>query len=163
MSGSRLLLGAVSVVTAVLVQTAVLARLPLPGGAPDLLLVLVVAFALAEGPVSGTLTGAATGLLADLAGDAELGRQALVLAVVGYAAGLVDGRRRSRLLPLVVVAVAVLGAAVLHLLLGLLVADPRAGLDRSVLATLAYSGVLALLVVPLVAALLRRLDADPFL
>ena len=45
--------------------------------AVDLLLVLVVAFALVEGPRSGTLTGFAAGLLADLGADHELGRTAL--------------------------------------------------------------------------------------
>jgi uncharacterized membrane protein len=53
----RFLLGATTVVTALLLQSTVLARLPLPGGVPDLLLVLVVAFALVEGPLSGAVTG----------------------------------------------------------------------------------------------------------
>ena len=85
----RGLLSVATVLTALLLQSTVLSRLPLPGGAPDLLLVLVVAYALAEGPLSGTVTGFCAGLLADLTSDHELGRTALVLALVGYVAGLV--------------------------------------------------------------------------
>ena len=84
----RFALGAVTVLLALLLQTTVVARLPLPGSPPDLLLVLVVAYALAEGSASGMLTGFAAGLLADLLSDAELGRLALVYVVVGYLAGL---------------------------------------------------------------------------
>jgi rod shape-determining protein MreD len=164
-SGSRLLLGAVTVVTALLLQSAVLSRLPLPGGAPDLLLVVVVAFALVEGPLAGMLTGFAAGLLADLGSDHALGRLGLVLALVGYLVGLLaDDRPRSPLLPLGVVALAVCGAVAVHAGEGLLLGDPRvsgAAVRASLPGTVAYSVALAPLVVPLVRALVRRLDGDP--
>lgn len=165
MSGRRLLLGLVLVVTALLLQTTVLARLPLPGAAPDLLLVLVVAHALLEGPLTGTVTGFLAGLLADLGADHELGRVALVYAVVGYAAGLVyDDGSRSRLLPAFVVAVAAAGAVGLYALEGLLLGDPRihgSAIWPALAGTVAYSVLLTPLVVPLVATLVRRVDADP--
>lgn len=162
----RVLLRAVVVVTALLLQTTVLARLPLPGGVPDLLLVVVVAFALAEGSRSGTLTGFAAGLLADLGADHALGRLALVHALVGYLAGLVhDDRPRSPLTaPLVVVAAAA-GAVVVYATEGLLLGDPRitsAAFWPSLAGTVAYSGLLTPLVVPVVGALVRRTDPDPF-
>jgi len=165
MSARRLLLGAATVLTALLLQTAVLARLPLPGAPPDLLLVLVVAFALTEGPLSGTVTGFVTGLLADLGADHELGRVALVYALVGYLVGLAhDDRPRSFLLPLGAVAAAAAGAVAAYALEGLLLGDPRVTAHafwRSVGGTVTYSVALAPLVLPLVGSLVRRLDPTP--
>ena len=166
MTGRRLLLGAVTVVTALLLQTTVLARLPLPGGVPDLLLVLVVAFALVEGPLSGTVTGFAAGLLADLGADHEIGRAALVYALVGYAAGLLaDDRPRSVLLPFAAVAGAAALAVTVYALEGLLLGDPRIGWSSywpALAGTTAYSVVLVPLVVPLVGALVPRLHPEPY-
>jgi rod shape-determining protein MreD len=83
--------------------------------------VLVVAFALKEGPLSGALTGFVAGLLADLGADHELGRLALVYVLAGYLAGLVhDDRPRSWLLPVLVVAAAAAGAVGTYALEGLL-------------------------------------------
>ena len=166
MSGRRLLLGAVTVVTGLLLQTTVLARLPLPGGLPDLLLVLVVAFALVEGPLSGAVTGFVAGLLADLGSDHELGRLALVYVLVGYVAGLLhDDRPRSWLLAPAVTAAASAVAVTVYALEGLLLGDPRitAGAFWPVLAgAVAWSALLAVLAVPLVSALVSRVDPDPF-
>ena len=166
MTTRRLLLGAASVLTALLLQASVLGRLPLPGAAPDLLLVLVVAFALVEGPLSGTVTGFVAGLLADLGADHEIGRAALAYALVGYVAGLVqDDRPRSVLLPFAVVGLAAAGAVTVYALEGLLLGDPRitgSAFRTSLASTVTYSVLLTPLVVPLVGALVRRLDPDPF-
>ena len=166
MRARRLLLGVVAVLTALLVQTAVLARLPLPGGAPDLVLVLVVGFALAEGPLSGTLTGFFAGLLADLGSDHELGRAALVYALVGYLAGLAaDDRPRSLLLPFGVVAVSAAGAVTTYALEGLMLGDPRidaSSYAHALAGTVGYSLLLTPFVVPVIGVLVRRLNPDPF-
>lgn len=164
MSGARALLGVVVVVTALLLQSTVLAALPLPGAAPELLVVVVVAFALAEGPLSGAVPGFAAGLLADLLADHALGRLALVLAVVGYAAGQVhDDTERSTLLPFAVVAAAATGAVLLFAGEGVVLGDPRvtgAALLRSLASSVPYAVVLTPFVVPLVEALVRRVDGD---
>jgi rod shape-determining protein MreD len=167
----RALLSVVTVVTALLVQSTVLSRLPLPGGAPDLLLVLVVAYALAEGPRSGTLTGFGAGLLADLTSDHELGRTALVLALVGYVAGLVHddpayggSGERSTLLPFAVVGLAAAGAVSVYAVEGLLLGDPRitgSAWLTALLGTTAYCVLLTPFVVPVVGALVRRVGRDP--
>lgn len=166
----RVLLGGATVVPALLLQSTVLARLPLPGGAPDLLLVLVVAFALAEGPLSGTVTGFAAGLLADLGADHELGRTALVLALVGYVAGLVHdeptygGGDRSTLRPFLVVALCALGAVTVYAAEGLLLGDARVtggAYLAAVVGTVPYCVLLTPFVVPVVGTLVRRLDRDP--
>jgi rod shape-determining protein MreD len=165
-TGRRLLLGAVTVLSALLLQTTVLARLPLPGGVPDLLLVVVVAFALVEGPLLGTVTGFVTGLLADLGADHELGRAALVYALVGYVTGrLHDERPRSVLVPPLAVAGAAAAAVTVYALEGLLLGDPRIRWSAywpALAGTTAYSVLLTPLVVPLVGDLVRRLDPDAF-
>jgi len=161
----RVLLGLAAVLTALLLQTAVLGRLPLPGGAPDLLLVVVVAFALVQGPLSGTVTGFLSGLVLDLGADHELGRAAVVYALVGHGAGLLaDERPRTPALPLLVVAAAAAGAVGGYALQGLLLGDPRitgAAFWSSLVGTTTYCVLLTPLVVPVLGALVRRLEDDP--
>lgn len=171
MTVRRALLSVATVLTALLVQSTVLTRLPLPGGAPDLLLLLVVAFALAEGPRSGTLTGFCAGLLADLTAHHELGRTALVLALVGYGAGLVHddpvyggSGERSTLLPFAVVALSAAGAVTVYALEGLLLGDPRitwSAWSQAIVSTTAYCVLLTPFVVPVVGALVRSVGRDP--
>lgn len=162
MTPARFLLGAASVLTALLLQTTVLARLPLPGAAPDLLLVLVVAFALVEGPGSGMATGFVTGLLADLGSDHELGRLALAYVVVGYLAGTATGEPdRSVLQPFAVVAVCATAALLVFSAEGVLLGDPRvtvSAFGRSLVSAVPYSVALTPIVIPLVEALVDRLD-----
>ncbi len=86
-----------------LVQLTVLNGLRLPrGGVPDLVLVLVAALAVAEGPLTGLIVGFAAGLCLDLAppGSALVGQYALVFCVTGWAVGrLSGGAARSPLRP----------------------------------------------------------------
>ena len=165
MTPARALLGVLAVVTAVLIQGTVLARLPLPGAAPDVVLVLVVAFALAEGSRSGMLTGFGAGLLSDLASDAQLGRLALAYAVVGYLVGLVaDDSERSAVLPFAAVAVGSVVALAIYAGEGILLGDARITMSafaRSLASAVPYSVVLTPFVVPVVGALVRRLDDAP--
>jgi rod shape-determining protein MreD len=162
---SRFLLGAVSVLTALLLQTTVVTQLPLPGAAPDLLLVLVVAYALAEGPMSGMTTGFVAGLLADLSADHQLGRLALVYAVVGYLTGLVeDDTDRSTFVPFAAVALGAATGLLVFAAEGALLGDPRitfAALGRSLISSVPYDVVLTPFIVPVVAVLVRRIDLDP--
>ena len=164
MSGQRLALGIATVMTALLLQTTVITRLPLPGGAPDLLLVLVVAFALVEGPVPGMATGFAAGLLADLQSEHELGRLALVYVVIAYLVGLnAFDADRSFVLPFVAVGLASFGAVLLYAAEGTLLGDVRVtggSVARALATTVPYDVVLTPFVLPLVAGLSRRLDGD---
>ena len=148
---------AVAVVAAVVLQAAVLARTPLPGGQPNLVLVLVVAIGLAAGPSAGLATGFAAGLLTDLLSDHPIGVLALCFALAGFLAGLLEADvGRSVLVPVVVVAVA--SAAVYLAYLGVLGLLDRSSADGAggVLGTVAYDVVLAPFVVPLVLAVTRR-------
>ncbi|WP_406313020.1 rod shape-determining protein MreD [Streptosporangium sp. NBC_01639] len=72
------------------VQMTVVNRLPLPGlGAPDLVLLTVVGYALVRGAVAGAVMGFCGGLLSDILPPAAhvLGQYALVLCLIGFMAG----------------------------------------------------------------------------
>lgn len=164
MTPQRFLFGAVSVVTALLLQLTVVGRLPLPGAKPDLVLVLVVAFSLAEGPLVGVVTGWSAGLLADALSDHQLGRLALAYAVAGYVTGMLqDETDRSTLQPFGAVALGALTALGSYLVVGILVSDPRitlAAVARALASAVPYDVVLTPFVVPLVAKLVRRLEPE---
>jgi rod shape-determining protein MreD len=165
MTVQRFLLGAASVLTALLLQLTVVGRLPLPGAAPDLLLVLVVAFALAEGPTSGMVTGFVAGMLADALSVHEIGRLALAYAVAGYFTGLLkDETERSTFLPFGAVFLGGLLSLVAFSLEGVLLADKHITLYpvlRAAISSVPYDVVLTPFVVPVVSGLVRRLDVDP--
>jgi rod shape-determining protein MreD len=161
----RFLLGAATVLTALLLQDTVISTLPLPGAAPDLLLVLVVAYALVEGPLSGMTTGFVAGLLADSLADHALGRLALVYAVVGYATGFIeDDTERSTLVPFLAVAAGAVGGVLIFAGEGMLLGDPRVtihAVGRSLVSSVPYSVVLTPFVVPVLNVLVRRMEPDP--
>ncbi|MGK5532729.1 rod shape-determining protein MreD [Streptomyces sp. URMC 129] len=166
---SRTLLATVLVVAALVLQVCVLARFGLPGAVPDLLLLTVLALALVYGHVGGCLVGFFAGLLADLAPPADhaVGRYALVLCVVGYAAGLTKpetGQHRSATGPMFVVAAGAVCSTLLYALVGTLVGDTAvqdAGLGKLLFTATLYDLLLAPFTVPLVMAVARRLESDP--
>lgn len=166
---NRILLSAVLVVGALIVQVSVLARLQLPGAVPDLLLLVVLALAMVYGHTAGALTGFLAGLIADLAPPAEhaVGRYALVLCVIGYVAGLTkpdNSQHRSATVPMLVVASAAVGSTLLYAGVGTLVGDTAAGqvglLPLLATATV-YDLLLAPFVVPVVMWLARRTERAP--
>jgi rod shape-determining protein MreD len=165
MTTRRFLLGAATVLTALLLQDTVVSALPLPGAAPDLLLVLVVAYALVEGPMSGMVTGFVAGILADALADHALGRLALVYAVVGYATGFIeDDTERSTLVPFLGVAAGAIAGVLLFAAEGMLLGDPRVtvhAVGRSLVSSVPYSVVLTPFVVPVLDLLVRRMEPDP--
>lgn len=165
MSARRVLLATLLLVVALLTQSAVLSRLPLPGSPPDLLLVLVLTLALLAGSAPGALAGFVTGLLVDLGADHELGRTALVYTLVGYLAGRAQyGPHRSILRALLVVAATAAAGVSVFALVGLLLGDPRIDLPayrQSMLSTVPYCVLLTPLVVPVVGFVVRQGDLDP--
>jgi rod shape-determining protein MreD len=166
---NRIVLSTALVAIAMVAQVSVLARLHLPGAVPDLLLLTVLGLALTYGHVGGCLVGFAAGLLADLAPPADhaVGRYALVLCVIGYAAGLAKpgiGQLRTAAGPMLVVIGAAIGTTLLYAGVGGLVGDSagaHVGLAKLVFTATVYDLLLAPFVVPLVMALARRFDHDP--
>lgn len=165
MTAQRFLLGAASVLTVLLLQLTVIGRLPLPGAAPDLLLVLVVAFALAEGPSSGMITGFVAGLMADALSTHEIGRLALAYALAGYVTGLLqDDTERSTIQPFGAVLLGALTSLGAFAATGILLADEHVtwySVSRAAVSSVPYDVILTPFVVPLVSGLVRRLDVDP--
>jgi rod shape-determining protein MreD len=167
MHPARIFAAIAAVLTLLPVQHAVIERLPLPGIGPDVLVVLVVAVALARGPAVGMIMGFCTGLAADLAPPADhtLGRLALAYCVAGYLAGLLaDEAERSAFAPMIVVALIAVFVTGTYAALGALLGDARittAALGRALPSSVLYDVVLTPFVVPLVGAVVRRLDPDP--
>lgn len=183
-STGRLLAVSTAVLTALLLQVTVLPHFAWQVGGlgvvPDLVLLVVVATALLTDTRYGLLTGFCAGLLLDVAPPADhvAGRYALALAVVGYVVGrlahdhsstaaapLRDRTVRRPALGLLLAAAAggsFVGTSVFALT-GLLLDDTGAGVG-DLLAVVPVTVVLdvlaALLVVPAVTWLLRRLAAE---
>lgn len=82
----------VTVVVTALVQSAWPDFLKLQSVSPDLVLILVVYFAIAEGEERAMFTGALGGLYLDVASKVDLGQNVFCLVVVGYAAGRLSTR-----------------------------------------------------------------------
>lgn len=165
MSAQRKLLGAALVAAAIILQVTVVARLPLPGGvAPDLVLLVVVAFALTNGPLPGAVTGFAAGLAADLAPPADhtIGHYALVLCLVGYLCGLVqEDLDNSANLTFLAMVLGVVGGSLLYVGVGAVLGDPRmtwAAVMRVLPISLLYDFVLSPFVLYAVAWLVRWVD-----
>ena len=92
--------------------------------APDLALLVVIALAVARGPVDGAIIGFCVGLAADLLppSDHALGQYALVMCATGFAAG--RGAERAPMLTIAACAVAAPGLAAG---IGVLLGDPGVG------------------------------------
>ncbi len=166
MNGSRVALFVALVVTALIVQVTVVNRLPLPAARPDLVLLVVVAIALVEGPLRGAVVGFLAGLGADLAPPADhtIGRVALALAVVGYVAGMLeDAEERSVTATVVIVGLATAGAMATYAGVGAITGDLRVtwpSLLRELPVSVLYDVILAPFVVPFVARAVRWVDVD---
>jgi rod shape-determining protein MreD len=167
MPPGRVVLAVVLVLAALAVQVTVLARLPLPGATPDLVLLVVVALALAHGPGFGLVAGFGAGLASDLVPPADhtVGRWAFVLTLVGYLSGLArDETRRSAFVPLIVVAAAAAASVLLYAGLGALMNDTHItwlAVSEILPTAVLYDVVLSAFVVPAVLALADRVEPDP--
>ncbi|MEX2981568.1 rod shape-determining protein MreD [Streptomyces sp. C36] len=166
---NRILLSAVLVMVALVVQVSVFARLHLPGAVPDLLLLVVVGLGLVYGHTAGALIGFCAGLLADIAPPADhaTGRYALVLCLIGYLVGLArpdNGQLRSATVPMLAVVGAAVASTLLYAGVGSLAGDTAArhvGLTGLVSTAALYDLLLAPFTVPLIMAIARRTVADP--
>lgn len=116
--------GSALLFVAVFVQAVMVPPYLLSGGAPEVLLLVVVSLGLLRGAVAGASYGFAGGLLLDLLTLGTLGVSSLVLTLAGFWAGRYAETtgRGKRIAPLVAAGVITLLAAVfaflLHYLLG---------------------------------------------
>jgi rod shape-determining protein MreD len=155
---------AVLLAVAAVLQSVVLSRIPLPGATPDLVLLVVVAVALTQGPTTGCVVGFAGGLLLDVVppADSQVGRWALVLALVGWFAGRAeDAASSSALVPVLVVGLASAGAVLGYAVVGFILNDPRVDLSalvRALPTAVLYDVMLAPFLMPLLMKVTRRVD-----
>lgn len=155
---------AVALVAVLLAQLTIVNGVPLPrGGAPDLVLLTVIALGLVSGPRVGLASGFLAGLALDLAPPASdlVGQYALVFCVAGYVSGRMSGLlRRSALLAICCAVVVAATAEAMSAGLTVALDTPEvsvATVARALPATLAYDVVLTpliLIVVVRVAAML---------
>jgi rod shape-determining protein MreD len=163
-TGRRVLLTAVLLTTAALLQVVVLQAIPFPGATPDLVLLVVVALALVQGSNEGAVVGFAGGLLLDVMppSDSQVGRWALVLALVGWFAGRAsDAAEESALVPVLVVALAAGGSVLAYAGIGYALGDlgvSGSAVVRVLPWAVLYDVVLSPFVVPGVMWLARRVE-----
>jgi rod shape-determining protein MreD len=133
---------------AAMLQVVIVSSLALAGGAPDLLLVTVVALGLLRGSIAGAAFGFVGGLLVDLLTLGTLGVTSLVLTLAGFWAGRwveTTGRSR-RLAPVIAVAVITILAAVFSVVLQYMLGEEvfvREALVTALLPTLLANVALA--------------------
>jgi len=131
-----------------LLQVTVVAFLPTPVAAPDLVAVAVLALAHAHGPVVGGIAGAWAGLLLDLLPPAAgpLGGWMLALGLAGAGLGRVAAAARPG--PLASLLLVALGAAAVVLLRAAVVWFAGVPVGAGVLAVAAASAAYGLLLAP---------------
>lgn len=164
MPPARALVAVLVLISALIIDLAVLSLLHLPGGPPRLTVVALTCIALVEGAGPGALLGFCAGGLSDLLSDHPLGRLALVYCLIGYFVGLVSADAdRSALVPLGTVAAASGAAVLVDALVGVITGDPRIllrAVGSLLVAAVLYDVVLTPLVYPPVRLLLRRIAPD---
>ena len=152
------------VFVAALLQAVLFSTLLVGGGAPNLLLVVIVCLGLMRGSIAGAAAGFAGGLVIDLLTLDTLGVTSLVLTLAGFWAGRYaeTTARSRRVAPLVAVGVitvlAALFSVVLHYMLGDEV-DARQALVSSLAPELVLNLLLALPVYALLRMIVRERSA----
>jgi rod shape-determining protein MreD len=152
---------AISVVVAALLQVALAPHLAIGGAVPNFMLLVVIAAALVEGPRYGAVTGFSAGLLFDLLGTGPIGPMALVLCLVGFAAGSLEENMFAEgwRLPVTVVFLASLVTEIAYWIVLAVTGNAQAfgtTFLNVMLPSALYNGVLALLIFPWLARFLRR-------
>jgi len=154
----RIGISLLAVGVAVIIQTTLLARLPVFGVVPDLVLLTVIASARRLDSEPAVVLGFTAGLIIDLLGSAPLGLRAMVLTIVAY----ITVRTRDRFevsIPTIGVAVwgIALSGTVLLAIVGTLfgeriLSDPL--VLRQILLGPVYDVILAAAVLPLMTRIL---------
>lgn len=151
---------ALLILTAALLQTTAFSRLTLFGVSPDLMLVVVISFALLEGPSTGAAVGFSGGLLRDLLLDSPKGLTGLSYLLVGYVIGSLRPyvQSNSVFVPAGGVLVGSLAGTGLYQVLLVLLGRSALPLGNAV-RIIALTSVYNTLLVPFVYPLIRRVSA----
>ena len=153
----RAILLTVVVLTALLLQTTVLADVRLLGARPELMYLLTICFGVLEGPASGAATGFVGGMAQDFLLNQPKGITALTLTLLGYAIGMLRQYivSPSPVLPVVLVAAGTFGGVLFYGIVSFLLSQ----LDTSwlyLVRVAALSGIYNAVLTPLLYPILRR-------
>lgn len=166
MTGTRIALRVLIMFLLSIVQVTVINRIGFPLGPPDLVVMGVVCFALADGPAVGAGCGFVAGLLCDAMAIHPMGRLALILCLMGYVAGLLRFEAiRSRLWALLMVSGAAAIAVVSYAALAKLGGDPDVTarvVGKHMIGALLWTSLLAPFALPPVVAVARRIRPGRF-
>ena len=143
------------VLTALLLQTTVLAQIQLGGAKPDLIYMVTIILAYLEGPSSGAIAGFAGGMAEDFLLNQPKGITALTLTLVGYTVGLLRQYivSPSPLLPVFLVGLSTTAGFLFFGLVRFLLNQPVGGfgeLVRVAVLTGVYNAVLTPIVFPII-------------
>ncbi|MEP7025550.1 MAG: rod shape-determining protein MreD [Actinomycetota bacterium] len=160
----RFVLCVAVVAIALLLQLTLVDRLPLGGGAPDLVLLATVVLALSGGPAAGMLTGFWAGLALDIAPPASqlVGERAFVFCLVGYGCGQLRGLadRSALVSSMGLAAVAAAAGEVLYAVTGLILGSP--GVTWAAIRfVLPSSALMDIIISPFVVYLVHRAVTAP--
>jgi rod shape-determining protein MreD len=157
---------AVLLFVAAILQVSIFSQVHVLGGAPDLLLVTLVAVSLLRGSMLGAAGGFFAGLLVDTATLGQLGMTSLVLTIAGYWIGRygeTTGRDRGHA-PFVSVAVITVlfsvGVLLVHFVLG--ERAPAGAVFRGILPAIVLNLILTAPVYALVRRVLRPLERGDY-
>lgn len=137
-----------------ILQTTLVPHLKIFGAQPDLILVVVAAYAFIHGSAGGSIGGFFGGLLQDMVLIRNMGFNALCKTIVGYLAGLVERTvfAESILLPVVAIFLASLLHETIYLSFSVFLGEVvplDLSLWRIVIPSAIYNAILTLLVYPL--------------
>jgi len=161
MSWRNITAGLLVVLTAIVLQTALLNRF-IPGVSPDLLIALVTAAGLVGGPPRGAVTGLFCGLFTDLMVDRLLGLGTISMVAAGLISGLLgQGLFRENFVVPFLVGGVVTACRQSLFYLGALAFGVHIPFGESltavVIPSICYNGLLTGLLFPLWQRLVRRL------
>jgi rod shape-determining protein MreD len=153
---SRQILFAIATVVAVLLSSELALSLPMLGIGPDLVVLVVVAFAIGERPRTAAIAGFAAGLLRDLLLITPRGLSAFAYAATAYGAALAGVPRG--VLPTVGLFAGATFASQLLYGLGAVFLGPHidpSPLPRMLLITTAYNALISPLLMPVLSRVVR--------
>ena len=153
---SRYVLFSVAATVAVLLSAELALSLPLAGIGPDLIILVVVAFAIGERPRNAAMAGFAAGLLRDLLLTTPTGLSAFAYAATAYGAALAGVPRGVG--PTVGLFATATFASQLLYGLGAVFLGPQidpSPLPRMLLVTTAYNALISPLLMPLLSRVVR--------
>jgi rod shape-determining protein MreD len=161
----RTLLLTLLTITGLALETSVLGTATLAGTKPELLLLMVVALGMGEGPAFGATAGFVMGLATDLILQLPAGVNALTFTLIGYTVGRVRAQVQtaSAWLPMIMVSLATFVGVLFYAGFNYLLGDtfPPSRTLRAAGLSAVYNGLLTPFVFPIVRALGARLRPRP--